>query len=185
MLDTPAVTDDLKSLSWVDLYRRFAGSEKEVPASMLDAQARANAQPPSTSALVPAEAGQVSGGEGPHFYNDGEQAWFRATFCNGAQNCEQHWDWTVMTSYWEISSVSGIAMVGSEGKTNATFSAYYWSCWWGGFFAGESCDWFEFWQGVVLPGHWVSMSGSGDSTYIQWHLDGAGSSTQVSTAAHY
>jgi hypothetical protein len=191
MLDTPAVADNLKSLSWVDLYRRFAGSEKEVPASMLDAQARANAraranaQAPSTRAPAPAEAGQDSGGEGPHFYNADEQAWFKSTFCNGAQNCDQGWDWTLMTSKWPIGSGTGIAGVGSEGTTTATFSAYYWWCTGWNLFIGDVCDWFYFWQGSVLPGYWISMNVSGGPLYCQWHLDGAGRNTQVSTAAHY
>jgi hypothetical protein len=197
--DTPAVTADLRSLSWVDLYRHFGGSGTEVPASMLGAQARAaallqanaavranpaaegNAQPQMST---PPEAGQASAGNGPHFYNAGEQTWFLNTFCNGAQNCEQGWDWTTMTSDWSISSGSGIAMVGSEGTTNATFTAYYWSCFWS-LFTGEVCDWLYFWQGIVVPGHWISMNVSGGSNYIQWQLTGGGSSTQVSSAAKY
>jgi hypothetical protein len=183
--DQPALTSELHGLSWLDQYRHFAGDAAAVPSSMIDAQARA-AAPVSAQAPAspPAQAGTVSGGAGPHFYNAAEQTWFLNTFCNGAQNCVQAWDWTTMYSHWQISSGSAIAMVGSEGTTNATFTAYWDDCSWN-LFEGTVCFYLEFWQAVVVPGHWVSMNLSGGSNYIEWTLTGAGGGTQVSTAAHY
>ncbi len=187
MTDRPALTDDLKPLKWVDLYRHFAGAAATIPPAMMDAQARADAQQAAPAQAVPPPAAAAVGqaaGPGPHLYNDGEQAWFRNTFCNGAQNCVQAWDWTTMTSHWSISSGTGYAMVGSEGTTNATFLASYWTCDWD-LFDGTTCIWLPFWQGIVVPGHWVSDSLTGGGNFIAWDLSGAGGNTQVSSAAKY
>lgn len=116
-----------------------------------------------------------------------EQAWFKETFCNGAQACPQGWDWATATSAWKLGAGTGIAMVGSEGTVNATFTAYYWHCACTTPFCigGPTCVWIEFWEGLVLPGHWVSIDVNGNGNYVQWALNGAGSDTQVSLAARY
>jgi hypothetical protein len=184
------MTAQLEALSLPELYRHFAGPTASVPSTIVAAHERVQAQPQGETAaptVLPAQ--KTSGGEGPHFYNDGEQTWFRNTFCNGAQNCEQAWDWAVVTSHWSIGNGSGVAMVGSECTTNATYSADYWSCACVTPFCigGQQCLWGLFWSAIVVPGHWVSMgvNGNGGSHYIQWNLSGAGGGTQVSLAASY
>lgn len=193
-LDKPTVGDEHRKMSWLDLYRHFAGAAAPVPAAMKAANERApdpdgppkrELNPLPQQSNPPPPERSMGKGAGPHFYNDGEQAWFRNTFCNGAQNCVQGWDWAYATSHWQVNSGTGYAMVGSEGHANATFTNYWWECSWGGIFAGWFCTWMEFWQGIVLPGHWISVGVNGNGNYIQWSLAGAGGGTQVSVAARY
>jgi hypothetical protein len=137
----------------------------------------------------PPEAGLARSGENrePVTRDAGEQAWFRETFCNGAQACVQGWDWASATSDRKLGSGTGIAMVGKEGTVNGRFAAYYWECVCGGPFCigGTTCYWVEFWNGLILPGHWVSIDVSGGDHYVRWSLDGAGPNTQVSLVARY
>ncbi|MET7620340.1 hypothetical protein [Streptomyces sp. NPDC005408] len=137
----------------------------------------------------PYELGEDRTGEGRQVVtrDAGEQAWFKETFCNGAQNCVQGWDWAIVTSKWKLGSGTGIAMVGREGTANAKFTSYYWKCACTTPFCigGPTCVWIEFWEGFVLPGHWLSMNVTGGDHYIQWTLNGAGADTQVSLAARY
>jgi hypothetical protein len=137
----------------------------------------------------PPEAGVSRGGEkkGLTTLDAGEQAWFRDTFCNGARACVQAWDWAYATSDQTLGSGTGIAMVGSEGTVNGRFSMSSWECVCGGPFCigGTQCYWVEFWDGLIVPGHWVSAGVTGGGHYIRWSLDGAGPNTQVSLAAQY
>lgn len=105
----------------------------------------------------------------------GEQQWFRNTHCNGAQFCVQGWDWAFAQSGRPVGNGSGIAFVGSEGATNANFRFLYW----------RNGVWIEFWNGVVVPGFWVSNSVTGNGNHIKWELAGAGPNTQVSLAARF
>ena len=187
MVDVPKVTPDLAKLPWVDLYRHFAGASVAIPERMVAAQARATARALAPKAAVaPLEdaAKKQSVGEGPHFYNNAEQAWFKATFCNGARDCVQGFDWTNMQSQSKIGSANAYALVGSEGTTNATLKQYYWDCFWS-LFTGTVCNWYQFDSVVVLPGRWVNRTESGGSYYIRWIFTGAGANTQVSSAAVY
>jgi hypothetical protein len=186
MVDVPKVTPDLANLPWTDLYRHFAGASAVIPEGMAAAQARASAKTvaPMSSAGSDIATEPDSGGAGPHFYNDVEQAWFRNTYCNGAGNCVQGWNWTTMTSKEAITHASAYAMVGSEGTTNATFKQYWWDCSWS-LLEGWVCFWLEFDSVVVVPGHWVNRTESGSSYYIQWQLTGAGPNTEVSSSAFY
>jgi hypothetical protein len=187
-VDVPAVGPELKNLSWLDRYRHFAGASAQVPQAILDAYARSPV-PAGNLAMAPPESGASAGGsKGIHPFDDAEQAWFRNTFCNGAQVCVQAWDWATAPSDHSVNSGTGIAMVGSEGTVNATFFAYFWDCWCIGPFCafGSGCAWFQFWQGVVVPGHWVSMDATNaNNRYLRWDLTGAGGNTQVSVAARY
>ncbi|MFJ4123551.1 hypothetical protein ACIP3U_19780 [[Kitasatospora] papulosa] len=137
----------------------------------------------------PPEVGQDRAGEGRQVVtrDAGEQTWFKQTFCNGAQSCVQGWDWALATSKWKLGNGTGICMVGSEGTVNAKFTSYYWKCACTTPFCigGPTCLWIEFWEGVVLPGHWLSVDVTGGNHYIQWTLNGAGADTQVSLAARY
>ncbi|MCW3815826.1 hypothetical protein ONA91_15380 [Micromonospora sp. DR5-3] len=133
-------------------------------------------------------AGENPGGDNQFVTRDaGEQAWFRETFCNGAQHCVQGWDWAFATSTHKLGNGTGIAMVGREGTVNGRFLAHYWECVCSGPFCvgGTDCFWIEFWSGLILPGHWVSIDTSGGAHYIKWSLEGAGPNTQVSLAARY
>ena len=124
----------------------------------------------------------------PVLEDAGEQLWFRNTFGNGSQNLAQGWDWAVATSNWAMRDSTAFAMVGREGSANATFTLYRWICICSGPFCigGHHCYWLEDWQGIVVPGHWVSIHHtSSDSEYVQWTLEGAGTDTQVSLAATY
>jgi len=78
-------------------------------------------------------------------------------------------------------------MVGAEGTVNATLVAYFWDCWCLGPFCafGSGCAWFELWRGLVVPGHWASITSNVDDRYLRWDLNGAGADTQVSLAANY
>ncbi len=105
----------------------------------------------------------------------GEQQWFRNTHCNGAQFCVQGWNWAFAQSGRSVGNGSGIAMVGSEGTTNANFRCLYW----------KNGGWVEFWNGIVVPGHWVSHGVNGNGHHIRWELTGAGANTQVSLAARF
>jgi hypothetical protein len=138
----------------------------------------------------PPEVGVARAGEnrgGVTVRDAGEQAWFRETFCNGAQACVQGFDWAFATSDRKLGSGTGIAMVGREGTVNGRFAALSWECVCPGPFCigGTECYWVEFWHGLILPGHWVSVDISGGDHYVRWSLDGAGPNTQVSLAARY
>ena len=78
----------------------------------------------------PPEAGYDRAGENREAVtrDAGEQAWFRETFCNGAQHCLQGWDWAFATSTRKLGSGTGIAMVGREGTANGRFTTHYWEC---------------------------------------------------------
>jgi hypothetical protein len=104
-----------------------------------------------------------------------EQQWFRTTHCNGAQFCVQAWDWAFAQSGRPVGNGSGIAMVGREGTRNANFRFLYW----------KNGGWIEFWNGVVVPGHWVSNGLTGNGHHIRWELNGAGADTQISLAARF
>jgi hypothetical protein len=186
VVDVPKVTPELGKLAWVDLYRRFAGASATISKGMEAAQLRAAAREVAPMSVAPPEADlvKVTAGDGPHFYNSSEQTWFLNTFCNGARNCIQGWDWTKMTSQSKIGHASAYAMVGSEGTVNASFAQYYWDCFWS-LFTGTVCNWLQFDKVVVVPGHWVNRTESGGSHYIMWNLTGAGANTQVSSAANY
>jgi hypothetical protein len=140
----------------------------------------------------PPEAGEARSGEDSEskfadVRTTPEQDWFRQTFCNGAQTCLQGWDWAFHVSNRQVGTGAGIAMVGSEGTVNATFLIDYWECFCGSPFCvgGPTCLWINFWSGLVLPGHWLSVDVTAHSRYIRWRLEGAGGGTQVSLAARY
>lgn len=118
---------------------------------------------------------------------DDELAWFRRTFCNGAQECAQGHDWAVVTSSWQVGSGTGIFFVGSEGTVQATAQVYFWECSCTTPFCigGPDCHWFENWKALVEPGYWISANTTGSSKYLQWNLSGAGGGTPVSIAAKY
>ena len=169
--DVPIVTRELRSKTPIELFRHF-NPGAEVPQSLLNAT-RAAASVSAIPAQGPAPLSDA--GKGPHFYNDGEQAWFRNTYCNGAQACAQGWDWVWIISP-RITTGSGIAMVGSEGTQNATFSMHWYDC-------TNSCDWNEFWSAIVVPGHWVSVGVNATGHQILWDL--AGLYAEDSLAASY
>ncbi|MCE5292107.1 MAG: hypothetical protein LLG14_23090 [Nocardiaceae bacterium] len=104
-----------------------------------------------------------------------EQEWFRQTHGNGAQALVQGWDWAFARSTRPVWSGTGIAMVGREGTSNANFRFLWWN----------NGTWVEFWNAVILPGHWVSNGVTGQNKFIKWELTGAGPNTQVSLAARY
>lgn len=180
VFSAPKVTAELKKMNSIDLYRHLAGKSAKVPDALAAAVARAEAMaqipvddmtPPPAP---PAEEGKVTAGEGPHFYNDAEQVWFRDTFCNGAQGCSQGWDWANVTSFKAISTGAGYYMAGSE-AANAV--------------ANDMSDWYSgawhlFWRAYTLPGWWRSIGVTSPNRYIWWALSGAGNAT-VSVAATY
>lgn len=136
------------------------------------------------------EAGERTGsdGDGIGVFTSGEQQWFRNTFCNGSQSCVQGWDWAVCGTQWGVNAATGIAMVGSEGTRNATFTVSMWECVCVGPFCigGHDCYWVEQWKGLVIPGHWLSLrTTASDASYLRWDLTGAGGDTQVSLCAQY
>ncbi|CAM3714350.1 hypothetical protein [Smaragdicoccus niigatensis] len=104
-----------------------------------------------------------------------EQTWFRNTYGSGAQAFVQGWDWAYAQTGRPVVNGSGIAFVGSEGSTNANFRFLWWN----------NGTWVEFWNAIIVPGHWVSNTVTGNNHYIRWELNGAGPNTQVSLAAHY
>jgi len=110
-----------------------------------------------------------------------EQAWFNATFCNGAHICVQAWDWATSGNIW-YGSYEVVTMVGSEGTTNASLVLYYWDSGWS-LFTGSWGYWVQFYNAINVPGHWISVNVNGataGNTYAS--LSGAGGGTQVSMA---
>jgi hypothetical protein len=143
--------------------------------------------------VAPPEAGIEAVGERtgsgePQTRTTDEQTWFRDTFCNGAQACIQGWDWTDHVPDHAVSHATGTAWVGSEGMNNATLTVSVWECVCSGPFCigGEDCFWVQNWQGVIVPGQWLSAdTNSTDDVYLRWQIAGAGGDTQVSFAARY
>jgi hypothetical protein len=199
MLDVPHLTPELQKLPWVDVYRHFAGTSAPIPKGMAEANARALAKTPTLMSPDPRDVGaqgvspasttspaphSPSAGEGPHFYNDAEQAWFRSNFCNGARKCIQGWNWTEMQTDSPIGRGTAYALVGSEGTQIANFVESWWDC------AGalwpwpEVCEWINFYNEAVVPGGWVGMTVSGPAYYIRWDLQNGGA-TDVSSSAYY
>ena len=110
-----------------------------------------------------------------------EQAWFNATFCNGAHICVQGWDWATSGNIW-YGSYEVVTFVGSEGTANASLVLYNWESGWS-LFTGSWGYWVEFYNAVNVPGYWISVNVSGataGNTYAS--LSGAGGGTQVSMA---
>jgi hypothetical protein len=66
-------------------------------------------------------------------------------------------------------------------------TGYYWYCACTTPFCigGPTRYWIRHWQGIVLPGHWVSLHSTTNSRYLKWDLTGAGGGTQVSLAGQY
>jgi hypothetical protein len=168
----PAIKEEMKGQSFVEIYRALAPSAA-IPQALLDAESRrvqARAEP--RFSVLPAD---VEGfGRGPSFYDSYQQAWFKSTFCNGASKCVQGWDWADSgwdyADYWQTTS-----MVGSEGQSAAPFNGYYWKC------SGSSCWWQPFFTDYVSPGYWDQRTTSNSSNfYFKSNLSGAGGGTQVS-----
>jgi hypothetical protein len=200
MIDAPTVKEKLSNLPWLELYRHFAGASATVPERMKAADLRASTlarQALSTPApreldvarlssapAAPADLGTRSAGEGPHFYNDAEQAWYRDNLCNGARDCVQGWGWTRIVSSSKLGNSWAGAMVGSEGFTS-TFSQAYWTCTNVPWPLPNTCIWISQFQLTIAPGAWASIVHSGGNVYLQWVLNGAGSGAQVSSSASY
>jgi hypothetical protein len=193
MVDAPAVTSELKDLAWLDLYRHFAGASAPLAAGMVAAQARAAA--PMSAAprelggenlsplpTTPADV-RSSAGDGPHFYNDGEQTWFRQQMCTGSWNrdCVQGFSWARAWSNVKIGKGTAKGMVGSEGRVSGRLTQYWWDCPW---LIGQ-CFWLEFGHADIAPGFYTTITESGGNAYIQWELTGPEASTQVSLATYY
>jgi hypothetical protein len=203
MIDAPTVTNDLSKLPWLKLYRHFAGDSATIPEKMKAADLRASAlarealstpapreldgarlSSASSEPAAPSEIGTKSAGEGPHFYNDAEQAWYRDNLCNGARDCVQGWAWTRIVSSRKLGTSWAGAMVGSEGFTS-TFSQAYWTCTSVPWPYPNICIWIEQYKLTIAPGGWASITHSGGNVYLQWVLNGAGSGAQVSSSAYY
>ena len=145
MVDTPKMTPELGKLSFLDLYRHFAGSAAPISKGMAAAQTRALAKAAEPISVAPRELGteklspmsadprqleKASAGDGPHFYNDAEQVWFRTNFCNGARSCIQGWWYAIDYSQGKVGRSSAVALNGAESRVNATLTEYYQSCVW-------------------------------------------------------
>jgi hypothetical protein len=187
----PAVGPEVRSLGCLDCYRHVAGVSSAVPQTILDAHGRPQVRM-AQSTIAPLDAGASGSGDGGagagiQVRDASEQAWFRETFCNGSQFCAQGWDWAVGSTDHKVNQGTGIAMVGSEGTVNATMTGYYWYCACTTPFCigGPTCYWIQHWQGIVLPGHWVSLHTTTDNSFLKWDLTGAGGGTQVSLAGQY
>ena len=186
--DTPAVTPARAGEPATQLFRELAPAGTPVPAALAAAAARVLARPASAPAPEVSEvaAPAIAKGDGPLFYNDGEQQWFRDTQCNGAQACAQGWDWASIYSGRTLSSAYAVGMDGSEGSTNATLDTSTWQCH-GGFlgFGTTTCSWVIVYHQIIVPGHWVSVSSSNYDNQFHWQLGGGGGGTQVSLAARF
>lgn len=183
MLDVPMVTPEVERLSWRDQYRYFAGASASLPKQMESALARVSLAPQEGTAKAPAALPTT--GSGPHFYTAGEQTWFNQNFCNGAAICIQGFDWTNMQTPRKVGSASVFGMIGSEGQTNGTIENLYWAC--GGVWPFPTlCYWFENGTTVIVPGHFVHQTVSGNgSWYFKWELRGGGANTLVSSSATF
>jgi hypothetical protein len=199
MVDVPKMTPELGKLAFVDVYRHFAGSAAPISKGMAAAQARALAKAAEPMSVSPRELGtgklspmsadprqldKTSTGEGPHFYNDAEQAWFRTNFCNGARSCIQGWWYANDYSQGKVGRSSAFALNGSESKVTAKLTEYYQSCAWTIFY-GTECWWFPFGSANVPPGWWAGVTQVSGVNYIYWELSGSERNTQVSLEATY
>ncbi len=180
-LDKKPIAGELGQRSLSDLYRSLEGTE--APAALRQADER-RATVLANQSANPDVLGEQRG-LGPEFYNDGEQQWFRGTFCNGADVCVQAWDWAFTGSLINVNNETFYGMVGSEGTVNANLWLEYWysksQTWpWA---CGDCGSWWqEFDRVLVVPGHWVSINVPGTWS-LQGHLDGAGGGTQISLSA--
>jgi hypothetical protein len=187
-VDTPVVDDKLRTMSAADLYRHFAGAEATLPASLVATEVAHPLSKEAAAVSTPDDL-PTNAGKGPTFYTASEQTWFNNNFCNGAQNCVQGFDWAVETTHWKVNgAATGWGWVGSEGKVNASFTQYWYECACLAPFCigGQQCYWVSMWNGLIVPGHWVSVgTPSANGNYIQWDLNGAGTNVSVSMAAKY
>jgi len=186
MVDVPVLTSEVTKLTWEDQYRHFAGASAHLPKAMVGALARVAATPISTISAPPAAADTQNVGAGPHFYNAGEQAWFNATFCNRASICIQGFDFTNMQTPFKVSHASTVATIGVEGTSNGTFQNFYWACANPPWPFPQFCAWFENGTAVIVPGHFINTSVSGNgSWFFKWELRGGGANTTVSSSANF
>jgi hypothetical protein len=190
----PAKTDSLRGRTIGSIYGDL--SKLPVPAA-LHRIASQKMEPPPARAPKPPQVAKAQGagaisraakssGSPVHLGSvlpatSGEQAWFNATFCNGAHICVQGWDWATSGNIW-YGSYEVVTMVGSEGTTNAALQLYQWESGWS-LFTGSWGYWVEFYNAVNVPGHWISVNVNGataGNTYAS--LSGAGGGTQISMA---
>jgi hypothetical protein len=194
LVDPPQLTDDVTSLPWLDMYRHFAGASARIPVGMIDADRRLSARAivPAVSTTAtplpaaPRDLDVASTGDGPHFYNDAEQAWFKSTFCTTKfTDCIQGWWFTNITSARRIGKATAYSWVGSESNVVANFKFYdpvgYPSdpC------SGWSCSWQQWYNLIVSPGHYAGTTFIGAPQYYKWELTGSERNTQVSTMTYY
>ena len=192
-----AKTDALRGRALDSIYGEL--SKLPTPAALVRAASQ-RMEPPAARALQPPQLPKARGtgaalvsrqaksdesspvhADHPHPFTASEQAWFNATFCNGAHICVQGWDWATSGNIW-YGSYEVVTMVGSEGTTNASLVLYQWDSGWS-LFTGSWGYWVEFYNAVNVPGHWISVNVSGataGNTYAS--LSGAGGGTQVSMA---
>lgn len=181
-------TDALRGRTSSSIYSEL--SRLPAPPALLRAASRTMEPPPARAPKPPqvlkaqgmgaAEAPPVPAG---HVLpaTPSEQAWFNATFCNGAHICVQAWDWATSGNIW-YGSYEVVTMVGSEGTTNASLILYYWDSGWS-LFTGSWGYWVEFYNAINVPGYYISVNVNGataGNTYAS--LSGAGGGTQVSMA---
>jgi hypothetical protein len=194
LVDTPQLTADVTSLPWLDMYRHFAGASARIPVGMIDADrrlsARAIASEVSTTAApapsVPRDLDRASTGAGPHFYNDAEQAWFKSTFCTEKYtDCIQGWWFTSITSARRIGKATAYSWVGSESTVVANFRFYDPVGYPTDPCSGWSCQWQQWYNLIVSPGHYAGTTFIGAPQYYKWDLTGSERNTQVSTMTYY
>ena len=138
------------------------------------------------ASAVPRELGTASAGDGPHFYNDAEQAWFKSAFCTEkAKDCVQGWYFAIMVSVKKIARATAYAFVGSEGNVVGNFREYYPDGYPSANCAPWSCHWNQFYNVIVSPGNYAGMTLWGGPSYYRWDLTGVERETQVSSVAYY
>jgi hypothetical protein len=201
MIDAPALTPEVTDLPWLDLYRHFAGASAPISKGMAAASARAlaaalesasaarrelGAESALPTSAVERELGTARTGDGPHFYNDAEQAWFNSAFCTAsAKDCVQGWYFTTIVSFKKIGRATAYSFVGSEGTLVGNFREYYPDGYPSANCAPWSCHWNQFYNVIVAPGNYAGMTLSGGLSYYKWDLTGVDRNTQVSTVTYY
>jgi hypothetical protein len=189
------VTRELSELDIVAQYRVFAGASARIPEKLLRANERQYSLaterqmcPQKPANMMPAEVGSPGRGDGPHFYNQNDQSWFKTTQCPGAFECIQGWDWAQSQSQWAVRWTRGIGLVGSEAKQNGHMWSSSWKCY-------ACCEWYcpgsALWTWIVWfdatmkPGWTCGATATVPDQYIYWMADSIDSNATTSLAVWY
>jgi len=102
------------------------------------------------SVTTAATSATQASGEGPTYYNAGEQQWAQSAICaaHHTRTCVQGWTWANSGSVSGYAGYAVFAVIGSEATAPAHMRSWHWGC------VVFSCGWRLDYDTTVNPGTW-------------------------------